>query len=237
MSLASLRAARRRRWFVAASSAVALPLVATSCMNAHERHHFVVSDPESDSRNYFRVDVDAHAYLSSSRYLSGYFDDAAVDAYFGTFKQPADARFPATATAPAKPEGTAGETKLDVQPVDPALAGKRLVMLLSSNSDEIANQISAFADGKEASNLIGRLVSARGSEASQGARQDLEIRRREAQLLAASGDAMLAGALDQDQLLAFANRAATAFGSSKHFADLDEARAWVVEQKLALGGR
>lgn len=240
MSLTFLRAERFRRRLFSFLSAVALQFAATSCMSAHERHHFVVTDNESGARNYFRVEVEAHAYFSSSRYLSGYFDDTAVDAYFGTYKQPSEARFPAAGNLHASAETgspPAKEPKLDDQPVDPTLTGKRLVMLLSSNSDEIANQISAFADGKNASNLIGRLVSARGSESARGAQEELELARREAQLLASTGDALLASRLTEAQLLDFANRAATSVGASPRFTDLAQARAWVAEQKRTLGGR
>lgn len=224
-----------------AMTAVALGAMLGGCMHALERHHFKVIDDKGEG-NYFRVDVSARACVSSSRYLSGYFDEGAVDAYFGTYKQPTDASFPASVTpsppSSAEPgEGDKASTSGKAEPLDPCLKGKKLVMLLSSNSDEIASQISAFADGKEASNLLARLVTAREGEEARVARNTLDILRREAELVAAAGDSLLIEPDSEADMIAFANRVARAMGSTKVFADLNAAREWLAEQQRELGGR
>lgn len=227
---------RPASWTFAVLTLVGL---AGGCMSARERHHFKAFGASGDGINYFRVDVSARACLSSSRYLSGYFDESAVDAYFGTFKQPADGAFtlPATGASHAGAvDAKAGvaEDGAELQPLDPCLAGKKLVMLLSSNSDEIANQISAFADGKEASHLLARLVNAREGADARAAKNALEILRREGELVAAAGDSLLAEPDAEADLLAFANRVARALGSARTFATLVAAQDWLAEQQRDL---
>jgi hypothetical protein len=214
-------------------------------MTAHERHFFRAVE-HGKVVNYFRVDVKAHASFSSARYLSGYFDEAAVDTYFATFTQPSS--FPGAAPSKGKAEGGAeetvegggekgGEKDCVITPVDPCLAGKKLVMLLSSNSDEVASQIGTFADGQEASGLLGRLVSSRRGAEGQAAGNDLDLLRRQANLLASAGDTILARLQGEGDVVEFANRVAIALGSTRTFFEASEARTWLAEQLRELGRR
>src|SRR5438309_2184294 len=61
---------------------LALLVLITSCQAAKEFHYFKEGD------NYFRISVKERALLSSSRYESGYYDEDAVDNYFGEIHRP-----------------------------------------------------------------------------------------------------------------------------------------------------
>ena len=53
-----------------------------SCQSAKELHYFKQGD------NYYRIKINECAFLSSSRYQSGYYDEAALDQYFGEIRRP-----------------------------------------------------------------------------------------------------------------------------------------------------
>lgn len=58
-----------------------------------EKHFFKSVDQQGYTINYYRLKVNGSTFLSSSRYLSGYFDERAVDAYFNQITQPKEATF------------------------------------------------------------------------------------------------------------------------------------------------
>jgi hypothetical protein len=268
-------------------------------MTAGERHHFV-ENTEDGSPQYFRVDVSAYSWFSSSRYLSGYFDEDAVDAYFGTLKQPSRApvekakRMPDASTtsmsgggssaggvvstetnpsndskgeaATAKSDGKkanagkakaaesngtkaskkAGEPKPtdapSVESLDDRFAGKKLVLLMSSNSDEVANQIGTMADSRELSNLVQKLVADRDETNAIGGEDELELARREARHLANLADKLSAGldptkaSANEAVLKQLLSRLAESLGATQPFKSLDEAADWIRKNRSTLGG-
>src|SRR5690348_14797035 len=81
------------------------------CASGFEETHYFRSktrDARGIPVNYFRLQVTGGTMLSSSRYVSGYFDEAALDTYFNEFSQPdkgqivaKDSSPPAASPAPA----------------------------------------------------------------------------------------------------------------------------------------
>ncbi len=110
-----------------------------SCSAFRETHYF--KDTREPIANYYKVEVTGHSFLSSSRYVSGYYDRAAIQEYFGEIGQPDKARF-----VPLSPEGTNNKNK-------------ELVLLLSSNSDAIANGFSNLVKNKNTINSISLLAN------------------------------------------------------------------------------
>lgn len=119
--------------------ALFLLLLFSSCTTFRETHYF--KDSLEPIANYYKVDIKGYSLWSSSRYVSGYYDRNAIQEYFGEIEQPAKARF--------VPVGTNNT-------IDP---NKELVLLLSSNSDAIANGFSNLVKNKTTINSIALLAN------------------------------------------------------------------------------
>lgn len=119
--------------------ALLIMLSLSSCTTFRETHYF--KDSLEPVANYYKVDIKGYSFWSSSRYVSGYYDRNAIQEYFGEIEQPAKARF--------VPVGTSSTT-------DP---NKELVLLLSSNSDAIANGFSNLVKNKTTINSIALLAN------------------------------------------------------------------------------
>jgi hypothetical protein len=220
------------------------------CSSFSERHYFKSVGPDGEAVNYYRVRVDGHSALSSSRYVSGYFDEAAVDAYFNEINQPAKAALvpakraarPAAggaggAAAAPSPSSEAG-AKETVQPIG-ADTGKSLVLILSSNADAIADQIGAFASNREMTATLGRLLNRDKIEASTKAADSLADTKAQGDTIAGLGDSMVKTLADAnaDQaktnqtVLSFLNAFAREFGNTTPFADVAAAKKWLDENR------
>jgi hypothetical protein len=236
--------------FASVCGIVMSTLVLGGCtMTAEERHHF--KSVGEGHTNYFRVDVKACSRLSSARYLSGYFDESAVDTYFGSYKQPEGARLsgkesgpPAVSSPPPRSEESSADRTAarEVVPVDPTKSGKKLVLLLSSNSDEVAQQIGTLADGEEVSRLLRKLVSGRDDVRARQAELALEFRRRQALQLAELGQSLFGRLAPDDPagneviLVQYVNRIAASLGRRTDFQTLAEADSWLRENRALLEG-
>jgi hypothetical protein len=233
--VAPRRTSRLTKLAAAAVASAALLLPATGCSSFSETHYF---KSEGEPANYFRLRVRGQTGLGSARYLSGYFDEEAVNAYFNETAQPDKARFAATkpSTDAEADEGESGAgTSSDkelarVRPLGAAPGDDRiLVMLLSSNSDEIAEQIGAFAENRQIAATLGALLT-RGQVGDQRqVARKLASEQTRAGTMVALGDAMV------EQLTAaalkFVNRVAGELGHTGSFADLAAAKKWLDENR------
>ena len=103
-------------------SAILLGILLSSCQNARELHYFKSGD------NYYRLRITESSFASKARYLSGYFDQKALDKYFSEMSQPDSGRF----------ADWVGQSQ-----------GSELVMILSTNSTAVAEQIGQLASNEE----------------------------------------------------------------------------------------
>src|SRR5437870_2376680 len=71
-------------------SLLSLLLLITGCASFHEEHYFVTKDRAGTPVNFFRVRVSGNTGLSRMRYVSGFYDERAVDLYFNEVKNNAD---------------------------------------------------------------------------------------------------------------------------------------------------
>ncbi|WP_116789748.1 hypothetical protein [Flavobacterium psychrotrophum] len=105
-----------------------------SCSNLYEVHYFKDKISSSSSTkvipNYYKVEIRAHSFLSSSRYLSGYFDQSAINLYFNEFTQPANGKL-------------FGNNESSSAFTDEK--GNELVLIFSTNSKAVSDQIGAIA--------------------------------------------------------------------------------------------
>ncbi|MBL7739586.1 MAG: hypothetical protein JNK14_10220 [Chitinophagaceae bacterium] len=121
-------------FFRSLASLIIFPLVIISgCQSARELHYF-----KSDG-NYYRLKINEKSFASKARYLSGYFDERAVDKYFSEMSQPDSAKV--------------------VQWLTNHGENVKLVMILSTNSNSISEQIGNLANNEDLLETVARLAN------------------------------------------------------------------------------
>ncbi|UCS92165.1 hypothetical protein KZP23_15805 [Echinicola marina] len=119
-----------------------LAIIMLSCQSSKELHYF------KQGENYYRLKIKQLAFLSSSRYMSGAFDENAVDYYFGEIARPDSAK------VVDKPL-----TKLDPGQNEESLSNKKMLFLLSTNSDIVAEQIGGYAENERVLEMVAKLAN------------------------------------------------------------------------------
>ena len=170
-----------------------LPLLFAACASFHEVHYFQSRDPGGNAVNFFRVRVDGRGGLTNLRYVSGFYDERAVDLYFNEVKPPTSG-----ANADIQPlfvnnQINPGTTDV-LKPLDPDASHGALLMVFSSNPNAITDVIGQFAESQQVADALTNLVSrneVKQLRAAAPGQAALSSR------LAASGDELtaLAGAL------------------------------------------
>ena len=199
-----------------------------------ESHYFTSATSQADferPRNFFRVNVDGWAAFSAARYVSGYYDERAVDLFFNEVKT-VDAQegviirplFPGEV-----PEPFTGDK---IRPLSPAEGKGALVMILSTNADAVADAIGNFAEGQAAAAAISNLVNRDEIRAARRTQAEQEALAQGANALAAEVETLLAS-INPQQEAAFRRdylRVAQALGRSLDppvaFADLSDLAKW-----------
>jgi len=192
------------------------------CQGGRELHYFKEGD------NYYRLSIRQHAFLSSSRYVSGYFEQTAVDRYFGELARPDSAKLTAI---------TAGNIGDASRPCETGMTnrtdGAKLVMVLSTNADAVTDQISNLAKNDQLLQTIARLTHGDAIKETKELRRGLVRQQKLDLALVAAGEQYLA-TLDanatevqlRSQLLAYLNYSATLYGERVSFQNVEEARIW-----------
>lgn len=220
--------------------AIMLLLTSSGCLSIFDEvHYFKSVDKNNRPVNYYRVRVWGDTFLSSSRYVSGYYDEASLDAYFNTISQPkngvivpvADEDVDANPKVAAKSTGDDAE---EVKPLAPDKDGRKLVLLLSSNSDEIARGISAMAQSSAVATTLSNLVgSARFKDAASLTRK-AQMGTVRGGVLADEVTHVLDSVADgpgdaKDQFLSVANDLGSFIGARRSFKTLKDAQDWLLE--------
>lgn len=213
-----------------------LLLFSSGCMSSFSEHHFFKSeDAYGNPINYYKLSVSGKNFLSSTRYLSGYFDEKAVDAYFDQIAQPDKGLFTGSVNA-------AGD---NVKPLGDVLKDRKLVLLLSSNSDAIAQQIGQFANNQAVMGDLTRLIYRDQVKEAHSAKTAADLQQMRGQALSDIGKTVIGELSDnadqstaESNLLFYANRLAAEFGNTVPFRDLNEARTWLDYNRTHIqGGR
>ncbi len=229
---------------IALCSLLLLGLALSGCASGfNETHYFrsTTTDEHGIPVNYFRLRVSGGTMFSSSRYLSGYFDESAVDAYFNEFSQPDKGQIIATNNTP--PGSTLSSTTSGavpaggkVEPLDASLAGKKLLLILSSNSDEIANQIGNLAQNAAVATDLEHLFSANqinnanSAVATQQRDQVVAsgiVQQAETSLTSLTNLPAPPAVQSNEAMLDLANRLGRYLGSHQSFKSLDDAAEWL----------
>jgi hypothetical protein len=111
-----------------------------SCQSSKEIHYF------SEGDNYYRLKIKQHAFLSSSRYISGYFEPYAIDKFFGEMTRPDSAKIASDAKVKA----------IDSQ--GKQISGD-LVMVLSTNADAVTKEIGGIAENEQLFSIISTMAN------------------------------------------------------------------------------
>jgi hypothetical protein len=200
-------------------------LLTCGCTSSfHETHYFKSKVVGSGIPNYYRLTVDGNTAISSSRYVSGYFDEDTINTYFNEYTQPAGGAILPT----PKNTGSAAE------PVNEGLKGQKLIMILSSNSDEIATQIGALAASKQFTASLAGLIARDQYTNADAAESRLTIETVRAKTTASLASQLISNLPDNSpkadadsQLLGFLNSLTSDLGYDTAFSDLETAAQWL----------
>ncbi|HLX72309.1 MAG TPA: hypothetical protein VKV04_22040 [Verrucomicrobiae bacterium] len=214
--------------------AVALVILLPGCSSFYEVHYF--KSKNSDPPNFYRLRISGDTLFSSSRYISGYFDEQAVNNYFSEFSQPTNGQF-----------GVCTTNTEQVVPIDGNgnKQGTILLLMLSANSDAIADQIGAIAKTSDAANSIGALLNASAQTGVLQLQSSLQLQQTRAKALAQLGDMTLTNidinitnavemTNDNQSLLSYVNALAGELGNQRPFISFDEAAQWLQNNRTQL---
>ncbi len=223
-------------------SIVALVLMVCSCASTfHETHYFKSKTSDKKIPNYYRLTVDGYSYFSSSRYISGYFDEDTLNTYFNEYTQPAGAAIVSSTKVSETKAATKNTSPETAQPIAKGLQGQGLIMILSSNSDAIANQIGALADSKQFTASLTGLMARDQYVAADAAESRLAIEKSRARATASLASQVISTLPDtptaaeaEQQLLAFINFLASDLGYEGAFTDLDSGAKWLYLNRVRL---
>jgi len=234
----------------AAISALAF---SAGCSSFSETHYF---KDNASPRNYYKLRISGAAALSSSRYMSGYYDESAIDTYFGEFVQPEKGRvFPAPTPPAGGGEGDGGsdapalvavEDSSGVKTLtgDTNLDDRKLVLLFTTNSDAIATGIQSLAQNEAIGTaLVGIINRGRISE-SRSAGSELVAAKVRGKMVTDDGARLVSNLPDdadqpttEKNLLAYASVLGRYLGGPDSFKDLNEAAKWLEDNRARLERR
>jgi len=202
-----------------------------------ENHYYQAVNPKTKQvSNYYRLAVNGYAAMSSARYISGFYDERAVDLYFNEVK---------VAESPDGDTSTQTLFKSDlkepgaedvIKPLSPDKQHGAFVMILSTNASSVSRAIGQFAENQVVADAITNLANrdallrAKSAAVARSASADAtadEIARLVGQL---PTSAVPAAAETETALLRLANSLGTALTSHPvAFATLDQAATWFAQ--------
>ena len=218
-----------------------LSLLLSGCVTSfHEDHFFQsISSRTGRATNYFRVRVDGQATLSAARYISGYYDERAIDLFFNEIKSGEPPKlFEQDLMEPG------GTEKL--KPLSPDDKHGVLVMVLSTNAKAVTDAIGQFAESQVVADSLTNLVNRRDIQEAQRAKASTgpdvekanavaaELGRLFGAIPAPTPPATAPAAKEaQDAYVRVLNAIAAALGSTQSFTTIQEADAWLRATSVA----
>jgi hypothetical protein len=191
----------------------------SSCATRIREHHYF-KDNLKELPNYYRVDVTASTrWFSKTRYYSGFFKTNAIDTYFNEFSQPENGKLIQTTDSTT------------IRPIagDP---DRQLVVILSSNADDIARQIGDVTQNKNTLRNLVSLTNAGKEESLALARDNKAIELALNKNLVSIGEGLLQDLESKDSvqvnsaLLQLLNQLASDSGKATSFKTIKEAGDW-----------
>jgi hypothetical protein len=204
-----------------------------------ETHYFQTQTTPQSLPNYYRLSIEASSVMSSSRYLSGYFDEDVVNQYFNEIKQPDAARLiPLAQSGTSAPNSTTAAANAATNVLIKKTPS--LVLLMSTNSDDIANQLGALSQSQEFTDSLARILAPRRFAAATDSERSLAIEQSQGKSLVAIGEQLTSDLVkdespeaNQIRLLNFVNQMLSDFGAPR-FNDLPAASAWLTANRASV---
>ena len=214
-------------------------LLTTACTSSFHETHFFKSEVRGGAiPNYYRLTVEGSAGLTSSRYLSGYFDEDTVNTYFNEYTQPKGAAILPNRKASDPSTAASGS---QVEPVKSGIKGQKLIMILSSNSDAVASQLGALAANKQFAASLGGLLAGGKFVSADEAEHRLALEKSRGKVTSALASQLVGGIPDkasvdetEQRLLSFVNTLAAELGYEGAFSDLEKASLWLETNRARL---
>ncbi len=219
-------------------------MVLCGCASFDEKHYFATIDPTTQRPvNYFRLTIDGNVSTTNMRYVSGFYDERAVELFLNETKA---TTFDSTNLNGGVPPifpgmdctGKADDkcaARLSLVPLgSKAENNGAFVMIMSTNADSIANTIGAFAEQQQNvtsaiyllnSNLFRDVKKLKALETIDSDNRKLALAQIEAQFTVATA-ASTASANSQAYLGILSSLAATIDPAAPGFAKMEDARAW-----------
>lgn len=241
---------------LASGMALALFYLAGCSTASRETHYYRAISEDGTVKNYYKLDITSSSELASSRFVSGYFDEQAVNQYFsevtggrqtlpGTTPSTQSQSKPSTTTDTAVSPKDVDSSVTRIEPAGPGRNGTKLVLLLSSNSDAIANEIGAIADGQQISNLVGQILSREKQAELDSASLQLNKQYDRAGEIIELGAVTLTPEnlksstkqerdLSKAAILNMVNKIALSLGAPEPFDDLEAAKRWLSVNRARL---
>lgn len=195
-----------------------------------EDHYFQQLNTAGEVTNYYHLKVSGYGALSSARYVSGYYDERAVDLFFNELK--VDQTTAASSQTLFKDDQKNPGSNEIIKPLDPSVHGA-FVMILSTNASSVARTIGQFSENQIVADAITNLMN-RDALLSKAERIRTTVNRGNAtatelaRLMGfVSTDGTPDAAANKAALLRVLSTIATDVGGAPHaFASLDEAESW-----------
>lgn len=204
------------------------------CTSFSEDHFFESRARESGkTTNYFRVRVSGSASLSKARFVSGYYDERAVDLFFNETKLAGGE----VTNVPVVFESGQDNPGTDevIKPLTPSAQHGSLVMLLSTNARDVAAAIGQFAENQLVADAITNIVNRDVVSALRESETLPKFEQAQAEAIAKELESLLDlvpgdGGSDNDTVrrayLRILGVIARSRGVSVSFASFDEAKTW-----------
>jgi len=211
----------------------------------HETHFFKSESQPNEIANYYRLTVSGTTIFSSSRYLSGYFDEEIVNDYFNEIGQPDKGKL-IPIGQPKNEETKLSNSNSSVTTTAQSKSTQNtknasLLLLLSSNSDEISNQLGALSQSQEFTASLTKLMAPSHFQADDAAASLLRIDKIRGHVLATLGDQILSSIPDnpdpkylESRMLHFVNLLSADLGAPATFMSLKSASDWLRENRAQL---
>lgn len=149
-------------FLLTARLAVLVAVVATvGCATRFKETHFFQSIDQATNRptNYYRLKVSGYGAMSSTRFVSGYYDERAVDLFFNEVKvAPTADGANGTQTIFVDNQKSPGSTDI-IKPLDPTTQHGAFVMILSTNASSVSRTIGQFAENQVVADAITNLAN------------------------------------------------------------------------------
>lgn len=133
----------------------------SGCVTTFKEDHYFqsVNDESGQVSNYYRLRVAGYAYFSSARYVSGYYDERAVDMFFNEMKIAATPSGTTESGELFKDDLANPGTEEKIKPLSPGDSHGAFVMILSTNASSVTNTIGQFAESQIVAEAVTNLAN------------------------------------------------------------------------------